>query len=186
MILRIVRYGESVLREVGKPVVTPLREEDLKLIEDMLETMRSVNGVGLAAQQIGKSLQLAVVDVSGIEDRPSRLWMGKREIPLEQAMPLYLINPEVELTKVKECGSEGCLSFPNLSIMVNRARRVRLKTDTIDGKRVEYEATGLLARALQHEYDHLQGKLFIDYLTQEEREKIKEQLEEIKAAKNSF
>jgi peptide deformylase len=183
MVLRIARYGEPVLREPGKAVQSPLGEDVLRLMQDMLDTMRSVDGVGLAAQQVGKALQLAVVDVSGVKDRPSRLWLNGKEVNLDEAMPLYLINPEMELTKAKERGSEGCLSFPKLSLMVNRSRRVRFKTDTLDGARLEYEATGLLARAVQHEYDHLQGRLFIDYLTREERKKIKDALEEIKTVK---
>ena len=180
MVLRIVRYGEPILREPGKAVKMPLGDDVLKLMQDMLDTMRSVDGVGLAAQQIGKALQLAVVDVRGIKDRPSRLWLNGREIAVDEMMPLFLINPELELTKAKERGSEGCLSFPKLSLTINRARRVRFKTDTIDGKRLEFEAMGLLARAVQHEWDHLQGKLFIDYLTREERDKVKDALDEIK------
>ncbi len=185
MVLRITRYGEPILREPGKPVERPLGKDTLALMQDMLDTMRSVDGVGLAAQQIGRALQLAVVDVSEIKDRPSRLWLNGKELAIDEAMPLYLINPELELTKAKERGSEGCLSFPKLSLMVNRARRVRFKTDTIDGRRLEYEATGLLARAVQHEWDHLQGRLFIDYLTREERDKIKDALEEIKRSTRS-
>lgn len=180
MALKIVRYGNPVLREVGKPVTFPLSEGWRRLLQEMLLTMRGVNGVGLAAQQVGYALQLAVIDVRGVEDRPSRLWREGEEVEIEREMPLYLINPEVELTKSKLRESEGCLSFPNLSLMISRSKRVRFKTYDFEGRVVNYEATGLLARAVQHEFDHLQGRLFIDYLSASERSQIKDRLDAIK------
>ncbi|MDE1170420.1 MAG: peptide deformylase [Verrucomicrobium sp.] len=183
MILPLVHYPDPVLREKGKPV----EKFDAKLhalIGDMLETMEASGGVGLAAQQIGRALQLAVVDVAGIddEDRPSGLLIEGKAVDVEEHMPLFLINPLLEKTKAKVDSGEGCLSFPGLRVEVPRSRRVVLSTHLADGTPVKMEATGFLAIVIQHEYDHLQGKLFIDYLSAEARAAIKPELEALEAA----
>jgi len=128
----------------------------------MLETMRAANGVGLAAQQVGVPVQLTVIDVAGIEDRPSAMWMEDEEVPLEEHMPLVLLNPVLKLSEEKEAGNEGCLSFPDITAEITRSAGVRCSALLLDGKKIEFEAAGLLARALQHETDHLHGVLFID------------------------
>ena len=161
MILEIVQYGNPVLREKGREV----KEVDAKvkrLAADMLETMRSANGVGLAAQQVGVPLQITVIDVADIEDRPSAMFIGDDEVKIEDHMPLVLLNPQLKLSKEREAGSEGCLSFPEISAEITRATGVRCKAKLLDGKEIEFDASGLLARALQHEVDHLHGILFID------------------------
>jgi peptide deformylase len=161
MILEIVKFGDPVLRLKGAPVgkVTPEIEA---LAADMIETMHDAHGVGLAAQQIGEALQLAVVDVSGIEDRPSAMFINGDEVPVEEHMPMVLLNPELTLSKEKEVGKEGCLSFPDITADITRAANVLCKARLLNGDTVEFEAAGLLARALQHEVDHLNGLLFID------------------------
>jgi peptide deformylase len=118
--------------------------------------------VGLAAQQVGHPLQLAVVDVAGVEDRPSVLWIDGQETPIEPLMPMLLLNPELVLGKEKEFGTEGCLSFPEITADIQRSVSVKAKARLIDGRTIEFEAAGFLARALQHEVDHLNGILFID------------------------
>ena len=128
----------------------------------MIETMRDANGVGLAAQQIGVPVQLTVIDVAGIEDRPSAMFIDGKEVPLEEHMPLILLNPELKLSKDKEIGTEGCLCFPDITADITRASGVHCKAQLLDGSEIDFEATGLLARALQHEVDHLHGVLFID------------------------
>ncbi|HEX8309945.1 MAG TPA: peptide deformylase [Chthoniobacteraceae bacterium] len=161
MILEIVKYGHPVLRAKGAPV----RPDDPKiraLAEDMLETMRDADGVGLAAQQVGVAVQLTVIDVSDVEDRPSTMEIGGKRVRLEDWMPLILLNPQLELGKEKEAGTEGCLSFPDLTDEISRSVAVKARAQLLDGKEIEFEATGLLARALQHEVDHLNGVLFID------------------------
>jgi peptide deformylase len=161
MILEIVKYGNPVLREKGKEV----QEVDDKIKElsmSMLETMRAAHGVGLAAQQIGVPIQMTVIDVAGIEDRPSAMWIDDKEVPLEEHMPLILLNPVLKLSQEKEPGNEGCLSFPDITAEIVRSLGVRCTAKTLDGKTIEFEAAGLLARALQHETDHLHGVLFID------------------------
>ncbi|MGV3533690.1 MAG: peptide deformylase [Chthoniobacteraceae bacterium] len=161
MILEIVKYGHPVLRAKGARV-EEVDEKIKTLAADMLETMRDANGVGLAAQQVGVPVQVTVVDVSDMEDRPSAMFIDGKQVKLEDHMPLTLLNPELTLTKDKEMGTEGCLSFPDLSAEISRASGVRCKARLLDGKDIEFEASGLLARALQHEVDHLHGVLFID------------------------
>ena len=161
MILEIVKYGHPALRTKGARI-SKGDEKIRKLAEDMLETMEAANGVGLAAQQIGVPIQLTVIDVSGIEDRPSTMMIGGRPVSVDAHMPLILLNPELTLSKEKESGNEGCLSFPDINAEIVRAQGVRAKAQLLDGSTIEFEATGLLARALQHETDHLHGILFID------------------------
>ena len=161
MILTIVKYGNPVLREKGREV-KEVDEKVKQLAADMLETMRAANGVGLAAQQVGVPIQMTVIDVAGIEDRPSAMYIDDKEVRLEDYMPLTLLNPQLKLSKDKEAGTEGCLSFPEISAEISRAAGVRCKARLLEGKEIEFDAAGLLARALQHEVDHLQGILFID------------------------
>ena len=161
MILKIVQYGDPVLREKGREV-TVVDEKIKQLAADMLETMVDAHGVGLAAQQVGVPILLTVIDVAGIEDRPSAMYINDKEVRLEDYMPLTLLNPQLKLSRDKEVGSEGCLSFPEVSAEISRAAGVRCKARLLDGTEIEFDAAGLLARALQHEVDHLQGILFID------------------------
>jgi peptide deformylase len=164
MKLPIRRYGDPALRGKGKPVAE-IDGRIRDLADNMLETMRAANGIGLAAQQIGEALQLTVVDLSAVEDRPSTMaWNGKEVDPKEH-MPLVIINPQIETGPEKETASEGCLSFPEISADIERAGWVKVEAQTLAGERVEIEATGLLARALQHEIDHLNGILFIDRMS---------------------
>ena len=161
MVLEIVKYGNSVLRAKGLEVAAS-DERARKLADDMLETMRAANGVGLAAQQVGVPIQLAVIDVSGVEDRPSELLVEGKKFDVAAFMPMVLVNPVIELGKETEEGSEGCLSFPEISGEVVRASSVKVKAKKLDGTEIEFEARGLLSRAVQHEVDHLNGILFID------------------------
>ncbi len=161
MILEIVKYGHPALRTKGARI-TKADAKIHKLAEDMLDTMEAANGVGLAAQQVGVPIQLTVIDVAGIEDRPSTMLIGGRPVSVDGHMPLILLNPELTLSKEKESGNEGCLSFPDMTAEIVRAAGVKTKAQLLDGSTIEFEATGLLARALQHETDHLHGILFID------------------------
>jgi len=159
--VEIVKYGNPVLRAKGARIET-ITEEIRQLADAMIETMRKANGVGLAAQQVGRALQLAVVDVAGVDDRPSLMLVDGKEVVVEEWMPMVLVNPVLTLGKEKEFGTEGCLSFPEISEEIQRSVVVGVKTRLIDGRDVEFEARGFLARALQHEVDHLNGILFID------------------------
>jgi peptide deformylase len=161
MIRPIVKYGDPVLRAKGARVAA-VTDEIRALADDMLATMRAANGVGLAAQQIGVPLQLAIVDVTGVEDRPSTMRVDGAEVPIEDWMPIVFVNPKLQLGRGKERGIEGCLSFPEITADIDRAPSVIARLQLLDGSQVEFEATGLLSRALQHEIDHLNGVLFID------------------------
>lgn len=168
MILPIVRYGDPVLRKKGK-LITKITDEIRQLAADMLETMYDANGVGLAAQQVGRDLQLTVIDVQDSEERPSSMRIRGELVPLAEHMPLILINPQLELSKDTEPGTEGCLSFPDVTASIMRSASVNVKATGLEGEPVEFEATGLLARAVQHETDHLNGILFIDRMSRAAR-----------------
>lgn len=164
MILEIRKYGDPVLRAKGREITTI--DDDVKqLATDMLETMVSANGVGLAAQQVGHAVQLTVIDVADVEDRPSAMFIDDQQVDLAKHMPMVLLNPHLKLSQEKESGTEGCLSFPDLTAEIPRAAGVRCKAQLLDGSTLEFDAAGLLARALQHEVDHLHGVLFIDRMS---------------------
>ena len=160
----IVRYGDPILRAKGRRVAA-VDQRIRTLVTDMIETMHAANGVGLAAQQVGEAWQITVLDITGVEDRPSTLKLGGQEVDPLSAMPLVLINPELEMDGEIVSGTEGCLSFPEINAEIDRANSVFVKAETLDGKTLELEASGLLARALQHEADHLNGILFIDRMS---------------------
>ena len=164
MKLPIVRYGDPVLRARGKRVAK-VNDHIRELASNMLETMHAANGVGLAAQQVGEALQLTVVDVSEVEDRPSTLELNGAAVDPRVAMPLVLLNPELQLEGETISGPEGCLSFPEINAEIDRAEAVVVNAETLDGGKIKIEASGLLARALQHEIDHLNGILFIDRMS---------------------
>ena len=161
MILPILEYGDPILRAKGKPIEN-IEDRIRELAANMIETMHAAHGVGLAAQQVGEALQLTVLDVSLVEDRPSTLKVDGKEVDPKAAMPLVLINPEIELLGATEVGVEGCLSFPEITGDIERATSVIVRAQTVAGSTTEIEATGFLARAIQHEGDHLNGILFID------------------------
>ena len=178
MILEIVKYPGPALRQKGKPVGA-ITEEVRVLAECMVETMRAANGVGLAAQQVGVPLQLAVVEVKDDDDRPSTMTVDGRPVSLADWMPMVLLDPVLETGREKEEGTEGCLSFPEITADIERSRWVRAKGRLPDGRQIEFEATGLLARALQHEVDHLNGILFIDRMNSATKTAIKGKLKRL-------
>lgn len=164
MKLSIVQYGDPVLRAKGRRVDN-IDNSIRELAQNMIETMHEANGVGLAAQQIGEPLQLTVIDVSQVEDRPSTMKLNGEDVDPKIAMPIVLINPEITLRGETEVGIEGCLSFPEITGDIERAKSVVTRAETPEGKTIEIEASGLLARAIQHEVDHLNGILFIDRMS---------------------
>jgi peptide deformylase len=178
MILEIVKYGDPVLRQKGKPVGA-VSDETRSLAENMIETMRAANGVGLAAQQVGIPIQLTVLEVEVTEERPSTMTIDGREVNLADWMPLVLLDPVLELSKEKEDGNEGCLSFPEITAEIERSHWVKAKARLLDGREIEFEATGLLARALQHETDHLNGILFIDRMRSATKTALKGKLKRL-------
>jgi peptide deformylase len=161
MILPILQYGDPILRAKGK-LIDEIDDRIRALAANMIETMHAAHGVGLAAQQIGEALQLTVLDISAVEDRPSTLKLDGKDADPKNAMPLVLINPEIELHGETEIGLEGCLSFPEITSDIERAHSVIVRAQSLEGGTIQFEAGEFLARAIQHEHDHLNGILFID------------------------
>jgi peptide deformylase len=164
MILPILQYGDPILRAKGKRIEN-IDDRIRELAANMIETMHAAHGVGLAAQQIGEALQLTVLDISAVEDRPSTLKLSGKDADPKSTMPLVLINPEIELRGETELGVEGCLSFPEITGDIERAQSVTVRAQTLEGGIIQIEASGFLARAIQHEHDHLYGILFIDRMS---------------------
>jgi peptide deformylase len=180
MILEVVKYGHPVLRKKGERIET-ITPEIKKLIADMLETMTENNGVGLAAQQVAVAKQLTVIDVSEVTDRPSWLETGGKPVDIKQFMPLVLINPEVTGVGESVKGSEGCLSFPEIYAEIPRAESVDVKALDAEGKPISFRCGGLLARAVQHETDHLNGILFIDRMDKRVKQEFQPELDDLQA-----
>lgn len=180
MVLEVVQYGEPILRQKGARIerITPQLR---RLIEDMLETMYAAHGIGLAAQQVGHALQLTVLDIRGVEDRPSTLEVAGRAVDPAVLMPLVLINPEIRPAGPAVAGLEGCLSFPEIYAEIVRPESVEVQALDAEGQPLAFRCGGLLARAVQHEYDHLQGILFIDRMDRRERQRLQSRLDALQA-----
>ncbi len=162
MSLRVTQYGESILKEKGAPV-TAFDAALRKLSEQMIETMREAEGIGLAAQQIGQAIQLFVMELpSEMDGGHSTYTVDGKCPPLDLIMPLVVVNPVIELSGEDAPYEEGCLSFPNIRGKVERPISVKMDYQDLDGKAHQIICDGLFARVIQHEYDHLQGVLFID------------------------
>jgi peptide deformylase len=181
MILKITKYGDPVLRRKGARIdrITP---EIQRLITDMLETMHTQKGVGLAAQQVGVPLQLTVIDVREVTDRPSSLELKGQTVDVNEWMPLVLINPEVKPSGDPAAGPEGCLSFPEIFAEITRPEMVDVTALNQKGQPIEFRCGGLLARVVQHEVDHLHGILFIDRMDKKTKEDLRPELETLQAA----
>lgn len=181
MSLSVVQYGHPALRQKGAKVerVTP---EIRGFIEELLAAMYDAHGIGLAAQQVGRVIQVAVVDVRGIKDRPSQLWLDGEPADVADFMPLVLINPAVTPAGPAAAGPEGCLSFPEIFGEITRPDPVDVQTLDEDGQVMRFRAGGLLGRAIQHEVDHLNGILFIDRMGRATRDELRPELEELQAA----
>jgi peptide deformylase len=158
-ILHILHYPDPRLRIRAEPV-EQVDDEVRQLVDDMLETMYDAPGIGLAAPQVSVSKRLIVIDISETRDAP-----------------VCLINPVILAREGSEVMEEGCLSVPGIYDTVERAAAIRVHAVGRDGASYEMEADGLLAVCIQHEMDHLEGKLFVDYLTEMKRQRIKKKLE---------
>jgi peptide deformylase len=169
MSLEVVYYGHPALRTKGSRI-EKIDHKIITLAEEMIQAMYDYDGCGLAAQQVGRSLQLAVLDVViAMKDRPSKAWQDGKPLDIESITPLVLINPEIVPVGDKTSyDTEGCLSIPGVYAKVNRPARVKIRYQSLEGKLLEIEAEGLLARAAMHEIDHLNGILFIDHLSPQE------------------
>ena len=164
MIREIVQYGHPVLRQRCRPV-TQVDEALLQLVEDMLDTMIEAHGVGLAAPQVGEDLRLALVDVAFDPECITFLKVNGEDAELASIMPLVFINPELVFGQQKDTATEGCLSIRGIRAEVRRPLTIKATLPQLDGSVLVIETDGLLARALQHEIDHLNGVLFVDRLS---------------------
>ncbi|MEX2578711.1 MAG: peptide deformylase [Verrucomicrobiales bacterium] len=178
MIRDIVLYPDPVLRKATVPV-DEVTEEIRQLAADMLETMYEANGVGLAAPQVGVSLRLAVVDVSHDEECVGYLRVNGAEKTIGEVCPITFVNPELKLLGDKDTDVEGCLSFPELRGEIARPFEVEATLYDLEGEKLVVETDGLFARALQHETDHLFGRLFIDRMSSARKTAIRRQLKEM-------
>ena len=163
MVLQVYKYGEAVLRQKAHPVdvVTP---ELAKLTDDMVDTMHKAGGVGLAAEQIGRLEAMCVIDIpDGCEDQEDEMFNA----PIK--MPLKLFNPEILAKEGTQCDKEGCLSLPKIGGTIVRAAQVTCRYTDEHNQPQIITARGFLARAIQHEYDHLNGILYIDHMTAVDR-----------------
>ncbi|WP_019676257.1 peptide deformylase [Arsukibacterium perlucidum] len=158
-VLKVLHFPDDRLRTVAKPV-TEVTQQIKQLVSDMLETMYDEDGIGLAATQVDVHLRVVVIDLSEHRDEP-----------------LVLINPEIVERDGITSYEEGCLSVPQNYASVERAATVKVKALDRNGEPFELAADGLLAICLQHELDHLVGKLFIDYLSPLKRERIRKKME---------
>ncbi len=161
-ILTILEYPDPRLRTIAKPVAV-VDDRIRKLVSDMLETMYDAPGIGLAATQVDVHEQVVVMDLSD-----------------DQSQPMVFINPQVEVLG-NECSSydEGCLSVPGFYESVERPENIRVKALNEKGESFELEPDGLMAVCIQHELDHLNGKLFVDYLSRMKRDRIRKKLEKL-------
>lgn len=173
---RIVVYGEPVLREKAQRV-DAVTDEIRRLVTDMIETMRAENGVGLAAEQIGRKEAVCVVEVPPDYDKDEQ---GKRWNP-DIAMPWVLINPEiVAASKDKETGEEGCLSFPGIFAPITRPVEVTVRYTDMNGRAREDRVRKFVARAVQHEIDHLNGVLLVDRMSPVKRIALRGKLRDLR------
>jgi peptide deformylase len=166
MIYPIVKYGNPVLEKAAEPV-TEFDDQLQKLVEDMFESMYEAKGVGLAAPQIGISKRLAVIDITFKEDPSAKL---------------VLANPEILHTEGKQKQSEGCLSIPEFREPLTRPNKVTVRAQDVNGKWFEKTGEELLARALLHETDHLNGRLYISHLSALKRDLIKRKIRKLMKA----
>ena len=167
MVRKIVKYGNPVLEQPAEPVTEFDTPELNEMIADMWETMYAAKGVGLAAPQIGIGKRVSVIDVSVGEDETKKI---------------VIINPQIVLHEGKQVGEEGCLSIPGFREPVSRANKVSVRAQDASGRQIELEGEELLARAFQHEIDHLNGILFINHLSALKRDIIRRKIKKMQKA----
>ena len=188
MILRITQYGEPILRKVGEPI-TEFDEALAELAKDMVDTMYEEEGIGLAAQQVDRALQICVIDVrppEGVEVPFNYNYDGKQP-PLDLIMPMAIVNPKVTIIdKTEDVYEEGCLSFPGVNGKVDRPIGVRCEFQDTEGNSHVIEADGLLGRCILHEVDHLNGKLFIDLMQKRDLKKNETKIKKLKRESRDF
>ncbi len=167
MIYKILKYGDPILEKAAEPVTEFDSPELQELISDMWETMYAAKGVGLAAPQIGVGKQICIIDISVGEDESKKL---------------VVINPEITFREGKQTGEEGCLSLPGFREPLTRANNVTVRARNEKGEAIELAGEELLARALEHEIDHVNGILFIHHLSTLKRDLIRRKIKKLQKA----
>jgi peptide deformylase len=167
MVRKILKYGEPILERAAEPVTEFANAELEELIADMWETMYASKGVGLAAPQIGVAKRISVIDISVGEDESKKI---------------VIINPEISSKEGSQTGEEGCLSIPGFREPLTRANKVTVRARNEKGEAIELEGDELLARAFQHEIDHLNGILFIAHLSALKRDIIRRKIKKLQKA----
>jgi peptide deformylase len=163
-LLKIYKYGDDILKLKAKEIEN-LDGKIAQLVDRMAYTMHNTySAIGLAAPQVGESLRLSVIDLS----------MGEKKDD-----QILLINPEILEAEGNETGDEGCLSFPGISMTINRAAKIFLKTFDMNGKEIRKEIDGFLARVIQHEIDHMDGTLIIDRVSSLKRQFVKKEIKRL-------
>ncbi len=161
--MKILKHPNSKLRKQAKPV-EKISEDIFSLIDDMIETMLKEDGLGLAANQVGSPLRIFVINTTPHEDTPK---------------PVAMINPEILNQEGTVTEEEGCLSFPELYLKITRPGSIRIHAKNLYNEDLVYETNGLLARAIAHEIDHLNGILFIDHVDETEKQKVENYIEKL-------
>jgi peptide deformylase len=169
MIRKIVKYGDPVLEQEGAEVKDFGSEELRAFVADMFDSMYAAKGVGLAAPQVGVSRKITVIDISG----------GSKEEGIPPQEKIVLINPRIIVKEGRQVGEEGCLSIPGFREQVKRAKKVVVRAQNVDGEWFERTGEDLLARAIQHEIDHLNGILFITHVSPLKRDLIKRKIKKM-------
>jgi peptide deformylase len=167
MVRKILKYGEPILERAAESITEFDNEELRDLISDMWETMYASKGVGLAAPQIGVAKRISVIDISVGEDESKKI---------------VIINPEISSKEGSQTGEEGCLSIPGFREPLTRANKVTVRARDEKGEAIEFEGDELLARAFQHEIDHLNGILFIAHLSALKRDIIRRKIKKLQKA----
>jgi len=179
VILQVVTYGHDILRQKAKPVAE-VTDAVRQLVRDMLESMYAAKGVGLAAEQVGRTESVCVIDVPRDAEKEEC-----REGNAAIAMPLVLINPEITAAEGKQRNEEGCLSFPEIGAPITRADKVTVAYTDLTGARQTVSARGLLSRAIQHEVDHLNGVLLVDKMSPMQKMSVSGQLKRLQKSAQS-
>jgi peptide deformylase len=169
MIRKIVKFGDPVLEREGAIVQEFGTPELREFVDDMFESMYAAKGVGLAAPQVGVSRKITVIDISG----------GLKEEGVPPPERIVLINPKIIAKEGKQVGEEGCLSIPGFREQVKRAKKVTVRAQNVEGEWFERSGEDLLARAMQHEIDHLNGVLFITHISPLKRDLIKRKIKKM-------
>ena len=179
MVHDIVIFGDPVLRQKSR-AVPEVTDEIRSLAEDMIETMYANQGIGLAAEQIGRLESICVIDINAVAEREGQEVEVDAGMP---RMPLVLVNPEIIASDGQQVGNEGCLSFPEIYADVRRALNVSVSHRNLDNEVITTEASGFLARVMQHEIDHLNGVLFVDRMSPAQKVSVAGKVKRLKKKK---